>query len=232
MIFGGIQKNSFIDYPGRISCVLFVSGCNFECPYCHNPDLVTCGPMDSPTLNREEVFEFLERRKGFLDGVVISGGEPTLQKDIVGLCKKIKEMGYPVKLDTNGSRPQIVKQLVEGDLVDYIAMDIKTDPFHYSPVIKKGIDPDSLFSSIRTIMNSGLTYEFRTTCVKPIVDAGIVENIAKTIKGATLYALQRFINNGVLHPEFFKEGNATCDDDELMTLKSIAKPWVKQCIVR
>jgi pyruvate formate lyase activating enzyme len=116
--------------------------------------------------------------------------------------------------------------------VDYIAMDIKTDPFHYSPVIKKGIDPDSLLSSIWTIMNSALPYEFRTTCVKPIVDAGIVENIAKTIKGAMLYTLQRFINNGVLHPEFFKEGNATYDDDELMTLKSIAKPWVKQCIVR
>ena len=232
MVFGGIQKNSFIDYPGRISCVLFVSGCNFECPYCHNPNLVTCGPMTSPSLNGEEVFEFLEKRKRFLDGVVISGGEPTLQKDIVRLCKKIKEMGYPVKLDTNGSRPQIVKKLVEGDLVDYIAMDIKTDPCQYSRVIKKEIDPDSLLSSIRTIMNSALPYEFRTTCVKPIVDAGVVENIAKTIKGATLYALQRFNNNGVLHPEFFKEANATYADDELMTLKSIAKPWVKQCIVR
>ena len=232
MVFGGIQKNSFIDYPGRISCVLFVSGCNFECPYCHNPDLVKCGPMASLSLNGEEVFEFLERRKGFLDGVVISGGEPTLQKDIVRLCKKIKEMGYPVKLDTNGSRPQIVKKLVEGDLVDYIAMDIKTDPIRYSPVIKKEIDPDSLLSSIRTIMNSALPYEFRTTCVKPIVDAGVVENIAKTIKGATLYALQRFNNNGVLHPEFFKEGNGTYDDDELIALKSIAEPWVTQCIVR
>jgi len=111
MIFGGLQKNSFIDYPGRISCVLFVSGCNFDCPYCHNPGLVKGSPVASPSLNGEAVFEFLERRKRFLEGVVISGGEPTIQKDIVCLCEKIKEMGYPVKLDTNGSRPQTVKEL-------------------------------------------------------------------------------------------------------------------------
>jgi pyruvate formate lyase activating enzyme len=232
MVFGGIQKNSFIDYPGKISCVLFVSGCNFDCPYCHNPGLVKFAPMASPSLSGEAVFEFLERRKRFLDGVVISGGEPTLQKDIVCLCEKIKEMGYPVKLDTNGSRPQTVKELVDEGLVDYIAMDIKTDPFHYSPSIKKEIDPDSLLSSIQIIMNSALPYEFRTTCVKPIVDAEAVGNIVKTIKGSMLYALQRFNNSDVLHPEFFKEGNATYDDDELMTLKSIAEPWVKKCIAR
>jgi pyruvate formate lyase activating enzyme len=141
-------------------------------------------------------------------------------------------MGYPVKLDTNGSRPQTLKALVDEGLLDYIAMDIKTDPFHYSPWIKKEIDPDSLLSSIQIIMNSTLAYEFRTTCVKPIVDAEVVENIAKTIKGAMLYALQQFNNSDVLHPEFFKEGNAIYDDDELMTLKSIAEPWVEQCIVR
>jgi pyruvate formate lyase activating enzyme len=232
MIFGGLQKNSFIDYPGRISCVLFVSGCNFDCPYCHNPGLVRGGPTASPSLNGEAVFEFLERRKGFLDGVVISGGEPTLQKDIVCLCENIRKMGYPVKLDTNGSRPQTVKELVDEGLVDYIAMDIKTDPFHYSPSIKKEIDPDSLLSSIQIIMNSALPYEFRTTCVKPIVDAEAVENIAKTIKGAMLYALQRFNHTEVLHPEFFKDAKYLYNDDELKTLQVLAAPWVKKSIVR
>ena len=172
MVFGGLQKNSFIDYPGRISCVLFVSGCNFDCPYCHNPGLVKGGPMASPSLNGEAVFEFLERRKRFLDGVVISGGEPTLQKGLVCLCEKIKKMGYPVKLDTNGSRPKTVKKLVDEGLVDYIAMDIKTDPLHYPRSIKKDSDPDSILSSIQIIMNSALPYEFRTTCVKPIVEIG------------------------------------------------------------
>ena len=232
MIFGGMQKNSFIDYPGRISCVLFVSGCNFDCPYCHNPGLVEGGPMASPSIDGETVFEFLERRRKFLDGVVITGGEPTLQKDIICLCEKIKGMGYPVKLDTNGSRPKTVKELVDEGLVDYIAMDIKTDPLHYPPSIQKNFDPDSILSSIQIIMNSGLPYEFRTTCVKPILDADDVENIAKTIEGSMLYALQRFNNSNVLHPEFFQERNATYDDDELMTLKSIAEPWVEKCIVR
>ncbi len=232
MIFGGLQKNSFIDYPGRISCVLFVSGCNFDCPYCHNPSLVKGSPVASPSLNGEAIFEFLERRKEFLDGVVVSGGEPTLQKDLVYLCEIIKRMGYPVKLDTNGSRPQAVKELVDEGLVDYIAMDIKTDPLHYPPSIKKDFDPDSILSSIQIIMDSALAYEFRTTCVKSIVDAEAVENIATTIKGSMLYALQRFNNSDVLHPEFFQEGNATYDDDELMTFKSIADPWVKKCIVR
>ena len=141
-------------------------------------------------------------------------------------------MGYPVKLDTNGSRPQTVKELVDEGLVDYIAMDIKTDPLHYPPCIKKEIDPDSLLSTIQIIMNSALPYEFRTTCVKSIVDAEAVENIAKTIKGSMLYALQRFNNSDVLHPEFFKNDQFVFEDDELITLKSLAEPWVKKCIVR
>ena len=232
MDLGGLQKNSFIDYPGKISCVLFVSGCNFDCPYCHNPSLVKNDPRRFANLTRNKVYDFLERRKGFLDGVVISGGEPTLQKGLVHICEKIKRLGYPVKLDTNGSRPQIVKKLINEGLVDYIAMDIKTDPFHYSPSIKKDFNPHPVLSSIQVIMNSTLPYEFRTTCVKPIVIAETIENIAKIIKGAMLYVLQRFYNTNVLHPEFFQKVQAAYDEDELITLKSLAEPWVKKCIVR
>jgi pyruvate formate lyase activating enzyme len=148
------------------------------------------------------------------------------------VCEKIKQLGYPVKLDTNGSRPQVVKKLIHEGLVDYIAMDIKTDPFHYSPWIKKDCNPHSILASIQVIMNSTLSYEFRTTCVKPIINADAIANIAKFIRGAMLYALQRFYKTTVLHPEFFRDRHVVFDEDELNALKSLAEPWVKTCIVR
>lgn len=232
MLLGGWQKTSLIDFPGKVSCVLFLSGCNFDCPYCHNPDLVRGSSLPPPFLDKKMVYDFLERRKGFLDGIVISGGEPTIQKDLPGLCEKIKQMGYPIKLDTNGSRPQVIERLIDQGLVDYIAMDIKTDPLYYSPFIKKNYYPDHILTSIRIIMESALAYEFRTTCAKPLVDTHIIENIAKTIKGAMLYALQRVHNTEILHPEFFGDAGAYYEEDELIQLKSIAEPWVKRCIVR
>jgi len=212
--------------------VLFTSGCNFDCPYCHNPDLAKGCTSYSPFSTENGVYDFLDNRKTFLDGVVISGGEPTLQKDLVLLCQKVKNMGYPVKLDTNGSRPKVLKQLIEDGLVDYIAMDIKTDPFNYSPLIKKDCKPDNIISSIRIIMESDLAYEFKTTCIKPIINENVIESIARRIQGARLYALQKFQNTGVLHPEFFQKNAESYDDHELLHLKSIAEPWVKKCIVR
>jgi len=232
MVLGGLQKNSLIDYPGKVSCVLFFSGCNFNCPYCHNPDLARGRSLCPVLLDETAVFDFLQRRKGFLDGVVISGGEPTLQKDLLVLCEKIKELGYSIKLDTNGSRPQVIRRLIDEGLVDYIAMDIKTDPCRYPPLIVENSNPDHIISSIQTIMESPLAYEFRTTCVKPIVDSHDVKKIAKIIKGATLYALQHFHNSRVLHPEFFREIKPDYSEDELMRLKAIAEPLVKKCIVR
>jgi len=232
MVFGGLQKNSLIDYPGKISCVLFTSGCNFDCPYCHNPELAKGCAKYSPFSTEKGVYDFLDSRKAFLDGVVISGGEPTLQKDLVSLCEKVKNMGYPVKLDTNGSRPRVIKQLIDNGLVDYIAMDIKTDPFNYSPLIKKDCKPDNIISSIRIIMESELPYEFRTTCIKPIVNKHVIESISRRIKGAMLYVLQQFQNTDVLHPEFFQENEESYGCDELFHLKSIAQPWVQTCIIR
>jgi len=232
MVLGGLQKNSLIDYPGKVSCVLFLSGCTFCCPYCHNPDLVNGDEFCASSLDIQKVYEFLEIRKGFLDGVVISGGEPTIHKKLAHLCKKIKQIGYSLKLDTNGSRPKIIKELINEGLVDYIAMDIKTDPFHYSPLITTDHNPDNILSSIQIIMESTITYEFRTTCVQPFVDAQIIGKIANIIEGAVLYALQRFHNIGVLQPEFFSKINPGYDDAELVRLQSIAEPWVKKCIIR
>ena len=232
MHIGGLLKNSLIDYPGKLSCGIFLSGCNFDCPYCHNPDLAGGCGAGSTEFDPDHVYRFLENRKGFLDGVVISGGEPTLQKDLFDLCEQIKQMGYPVKLDTNGSRPQVIKRLIAEGLVDYIAMDLKTDPLKYATYIQPNCNVSAILSSIEIIMASATAYEFRTTCVKPIVTAEVVENICRRIEGADLYALQRFHKSEMLHPDFFKDANYEYTHDELMQLKAVASPWVKQCIVR
>jgi pyruvate formate lyase activating enzyme len=232
MIVGGLQKNSLIDYPGKVSCVCFLTGCNFDCPYCHNPDLVLKNMMSLRPLNEDGLYRFLEARKGFLDGVVVSGGEPTLEREIVPLCRKIKAIGYAVKLDTNGSRPKVIKTLIEEGLVDYVAMDVKTEPGRYSDFIKRGYDPATLLSSIQIIMGSGIDYEFRTTCVRPLVKPETIENIGRIIKGARLYALQAFHGSKLLHPEFFQGIKAGYDENEMVQLKSMAEPWVEQCILR
>ena len=232
MVIGGLQKNSFIDFPGKISCVIFLSGCNFDCPYCHNPDLAKGCPSYPERLADDDILTFLESHKSFLDGVVISGGEPTLQKDLAELCEKVKSLGYPIKLDTNGSRPLVLQRLVSGGLVDYVAMDIKSDPHHYDPAIKKHYDPEPIFTSIRILMESDVPYEFRTTCIKPFVDTQIVANIAKVIQGSRLYALQRFQDTTVLDPGFCHTHDCSYSDQELMDLQTVAADWVQECIVR
>ena len=232
MHLGGLQKSSLIDYPGKLSSVVFLSGCNFDCPFCHNPDLAR-GSAACPTdLTASKIFSFLEQRQGFLDGVVISGGEPTLQHDLEDFCRQIKAFGFPLKLDTNGSRPKVLARLMEENLVDYVAMDLKTDPVLYKSYIKADYGPDPIFESIRILMASGIDYEFRTTCVKPVVTLETIENISRLIQGARLYALQRFRSNDVLHPEFFGGLGNEYSDAELRRLKAVAERRVKKCILR
>ena len=232
MHLGGLQKTSLIDYPGKVSCVLFLAGCNFKCPYCHNPELVNRDLWLGPCLSEKTIYNFLERRRGLLDGVVISGGEPTLQKDLVLLCEKIKGLGYPIKLDTNGSRPKVIKRLINEGIVDYIAMDIKTSPFLYRPVISKTCKPEWILTSIRIILESAVPYEFRTTCLRPIVNERVIEEITRIIKGGSRYVLQRFCRHKVLQPDYFDKVGSVYDERELFHLKSIAEPWVDQCIIR
>lgn len=232
MQIGGLLKNTMIDYPGKISCGIFLTGCNFECPYCHNPELARGHRPQAAEFEPADIYRFIEARKGFLDGVVISGGEPTLQAGLYDLCRDIKERGYPVKLDTNGSRPQVIKRLIAEGLVDYIAVDLKTDPLKYATYIQSNCNVNAILSTIDIIMNSAIAYEFRTTCVKPIVTAQTIENIGRLIEGASVYALQRFHQSDVLHPEFFKEAGYEYNNEELEQLKTIARPWVKQVVVR
>lgn len=232
MQIGGIQKSSLIDYPGKVSSVIFCSGCNFDCPYCHNPGLVA-GQASCPNqLDMQTVSDFLDQRRGFLDGVVVSGGEPTLQPDLMDLCRKIKAFGFPVKLDTNGSRPSVLRQLIDADLVDYIAMDLKTDPALYRSFIKPDCRPDPIVDSVGLIMESGVDYEFRTTCVKPIVTRQTIENILQLIAGARRYALQRFRNGEVLHPEYFINSQCEYSADEMLQLKTLAEQAVDEVVIR
>ncbi len=232
MVIGGLQKSSMIDYPGKISCVIFLSGCNFTCPYCHNPALVNGRLSERPSLAPEEVFTFLSVRRDFLEGVVISGGEPTLQADLPEFCADIKAMGYPVKLDTNGSRPAVLEHLIASGLVDGIAMDIKTAPSGYSPRIHPSIRPEPILASIRHIMTSGLPHEFRTTCVRPLVDEAILARICRRIQGADRYVLQQFRDAEVLDPAFFEEAPRRFTDAEIEALRRRCAPWVQECIVR
>ena len=213
MILGGIQKQSLIDFPGKISCVLFTQGCNFHCPYCHNPQLVKPG-NDSP-LEEAWLWDFLKRRTSFIDGVVITGGEPTLQKDLVPFCGKIKAMGYSLKLDTNGSRPRVVQELIEEGLVDYIALDIKTDPSSYSPTLCRDSQQISILETIRAVLTSSLEHEFRTTCVRPFVDATMIEGMVPLVSGANLFSLQQLhTNSGMLNPDYMKSATV-CQREEL-----------------
>jgi len=232
MKIGGLQKISLIDYPGKISCVIFLSGCNFDCPYCHNPELAKGRSLSPGYLSEDLIFDFLGSRKGFLDGVVISGGEPTLQKGLISFCEKIRLIGYPIKLDTNGSRPEVIKKLIDEDLINYIAMDIKTDSSRYTTLIKDNTTIDDIFLSVRIIRESNIDYEFRTTCIKSLVNERVLKNIGNKIKGSRFYALQQFSKTNVLHQELFTDNSNIYSDDELMELKLVMNQYVDKCIIR
>ena len=228
MRFGGVEKNSFNDYPGKISCVLFVSGCNFSCPYCHNPELARGDYLKA--LSDEWVYGFLDQRRGFLEAVVLSGGEPTCCRDIFQVCERIKSMGYPIKLDTNGSRPQVLGRLLRSGLIDYVAMDVKTDPTLYGPPLAPMGAGPKVISSINLLLAGKVAYEFRTTCVAPFISPAIITRIGYWLKGARRYVLQPFRSRRVLMPDYFSDrGATTCD---LEALRKTIAPLVPDCQVR
>ncbi|KKQ51773.1 MAG: hypothetical protein US70_C0013G0024 [Parcubacteria group bacterium GW2011_GWD2_38_11] len=192
MRIGGYQKLTLIDFPGTIATTVFTVGCSFRCPFCHNPELVIKSQF--PALNNleEEFFDHLAKRKGKLEGVCITGGEPTIQPDIIPFIKKIKEMGFKVKLDSNGTRPDVLRKIIKEKLVDFIAMDIKSSPENYSKSVGLIVDIQRIKLSVKMIMNSGIAYEFRTTVVPGIHQEKDFEKIAKWIKGAKAYYLQEY----------------------------------------
>jgi pyruvate formate lyase activating enzyme len=227
---GGLQKVSMIDYPGKLSTVIFLNGCNFHCPYCHNPELVAGAAAERIT--EEDILSYLDARRDFLEGIVISGGEPTLQPDLPDFCRALKSCGYAVKLDTNGSFPEMLQTLIQDRLIDFIAMDVKTDPDCYAPAFC-ALDPAAAIkASIALIMNSGLPYEFRTTCFRPLVNTRTMERIASSIKGAKAYAIQKFYAKETLDPDAGSTRDHFFDDNELWHLKAIAEPMIEYCFVR
>ena len=234
MNIGGFQKNSLIDFPETIACVIFTQGCNFICPYCHNPDLVAGPQTQAGRLYDEiKIFNFLGKRKNFLEGVVITGGEPTLQKDLINFCRKVKTMGYRLKLDSNGTHPEILAALFEDGLVDFISMDIKTSLEHYYRVAPGEFDPRKIFESTRLLMEKAPAYEFRTTCARPFVSRKIMETIGKMISGASTYILQKCSQTvSVLEPEFLKEDTHFFSDQEMRGLKKTIDHYVETSIVR
>lgn len=196
MKISGLQKLTLLDFPGKMACTVFTYGCNFRCPFCHNAMLVT--EENSDSISEEEFFTFLKKRQGILDGVCISGGEPTLQKDLAEFIKKIKDMGYAVKLDTNGSNPDILINLISENLIDYVAMDIKNSPEKYSITCGCDVNVDKIKESVSIIIESGINHEFRTTTVREYHSAEDFVAIAQWLKGDSKYFLQHFEDSGNL----------------------------------
>jgi len=232
MYFGGLQKNSLIDYPGKMSCILFLAGCNFHCPFCHNPDLALGDVPPANRISLDAALEFLKDRRGLLEGVVLSGGEPALEKKLPEICKQIKDIGYPVKLDTNGSRPDVLARLFGDDCIDYVAMDIKAPLSRYNPQIASTHIEEQLRASIQLIMSSGRDYEFRTTCARPFADPENIVEIAATIQGARRYVLQPFNPRVVLDPAFFNAYQHQPDSDQIESLRKKTRPLFGECVIR
>lgn len=198
----GLQKMTLLDFPGRVACTVFLGGCDLSCPFCHNAELID-GTAE-PVMDETELLAFLEKRKGLLDGVAFTGGEPTLRKDLPDLFRKIKALGYPIKLDTNGLHPDRLKALLDEGLVDYVAMDIKNSPEKYA--LTAGVDTvdlEKISESIRLLMSSGVDYEFRTTVVDELHAPGDFDAIANWIAGAKAYFLQPFVDrDSVVYENF------------------------------
>lgn len=225
----GWVKTSLIDYPGKIATVLFTGGCNFRCPYCQNSELVL-NPESLSAIDPAEIFQFLTRRRGLIDGVVITGGEPTLQKGLGDFLRQVKELELATKLDTNGYRPQVLRELLERDLLDYVAMDIKTSLARYPLATGVPVDGQRIEESVRLILTSGINHEFRTTVAPGIVIAEDVEEMAKLIAGTGKYILQQFRPQGTLAPCFREI--APYPAQTLLEMAQAAERWIEGMEVR
>ena len=224
----GLNKTTLLDYPGHVAATVFLGGCNFRCPFCQNGDLVL-KPEGQPAVEKEEVMAFLRKRKGVLTGVCITGGEPTIERGLAELIEEVKNIGYLVKLDTNGYCPEVIRKLTEKGLVDYIAMDIKNDLKKYGETVGiQGIDAGRIMDSIRWIINGKMDYEFRTTVVKELHGREDMSAIGKAIKGAQAYFLQGYQESGgVIAPGFHAYGK-----EEMEELAEWVKPFVPNVQLR
>lgn len=228
MIIQGIQKLTLLDYPGKLATTVFLGGCNFRCPFCHNASLVL-SPSSKGCMSEDELFEFLESRKGKIAAVCISGGEPTLYSDLPLFISKIKEMGFLVKLDTNGSNTEMIYSLLSDELIDYVAMDIKSSKDGYDEATGGEVDLDAIEQSVMLLLNSDIEYEFRTTVVRELHTAEHIRDIAEWIRGAKRYYLQTYKDSGdILGGSEF----TAYSKDEMTRLLDLVRPYVQTCGVR
>jgi pyruvate formate lyase activating enzyme len=232
MLIGGLQKMTLIDYPSKVAAIVFTIGCNFRCRFCYNTRLVVSDLLGTNEVIKEsDFFDFLKIRIGKLDAIVITGGEPTLQKDLMAFTKKIKKMGFLVKLDTNGTNPDIVRKLIKEGLVDYIAMVIKNVLLtkEYKKIIQVDCDMNKIKESIKLIMDSGIDYEFRTTAAPGITKENII-SIAEYISGADKYYLQEFKDTDIIDNECKKM--RWLSEDDLEQIANSVKGLFRECKVR
>lgn len=208
----GFNKTTLLDYPGHLAATIFLGGCNFCCPFCQNKGLVL-SPNEEPSIPVDEVLNYLRKRQGILEGVCISGGEPTLEKDLENFIKEVKALGYKIKLDTNGYKPDIIKNLLDKNLLDYVAMDIKSSLDNYPHITGfPSIDINKIQASVHNIMNSNIDYEFRTTIVKEYHTQSDIESIGKWIQDCKAYYLQNFSDSdSVIHPGLSSHTKETLD---------------------
>lgn len=228
MRISGLQKLTLLDFPGHTACTVFTGGCNYRCPFCHNAELVL-RPGEQPEIPEAEFFSLLQKRRGLLDGVAVTGGEPTLQPDLPEFLQRIREMGYAVKLDTNGTHPDLLKRLVAEDLVQYAAMDIKNSPGRYAETAGTE-DPqlDRIRESAAFLLEGTVPYEFRTTVVRELHRPEDLAEIGRWLQGAERYFIQCYTDSG----DLIQEGFSPCSREELDLLLAAVRPFIPAARLR
>lgn len=227
MRISGFQKMTLLDFPGRVACTIFTFGCNLRCPFCHNASLVLGGALEEHT--EEEILSYLEKRKGLLDGVCITGGEPLLQGDIAEFIRKVKSLGYAVKLDTNGSSPEKLKELVLDGLVDYVAMDVKNCLSKYPLTVGiKNFDVTPIKESIEFLVSGKVDFEFRTTIAKELHTIEDIKILSKEISGAKKYFLQNFVDSG----DLIGDNLSAWNKEVLEEMKKLAEQNIEKVEIR
>ena len=231
MILGGLQKTTLIDFPGRLAATVFLCGCNFRCPWCYSRELVLPAEIKKqPKVSERDFFNFLEERKGWLEGVVVCGGEPTIHKELPDFLGKIKNLGYLVKLDTNGSNPAMLKTLIDEKLVDYIAMDVKGPRERYGEFAGQKVEVKKIQESIDILRTGRVDYEFRTTWVPRLHTPEDILQIAEWIKGAEKYYLQNFRPEKTVDPEF--AARKPCSEEYLWQIQRALSSYFKTVQIR
>lgn len=224
----GLNKTTLLDYPQHVAATIFTGGCNFRCPFCHNSGLVL-NPAGQPIISEEEVLAFLKKRKGILTGICVTGGEPTLQKDLKDFLRKVKALDYLVKLDTNGYRPDVLGELLEEGLLDYVAMDIKSSLKNYGVLAGiKEIDTDVIKESVELLKKSGIPYEFRTTVVRELHTGEDFEEIGKWLAGCPAYYLQAYRENEYV----MQRGYSACTKEEMEEYAGILQRTIPKVMIR